>query len=84
MKRFLMVLIILVFMLQSRGGYPSDGLKNDKDMETLTLEMSIKVAVENNTSIKRELERLKATGEEVKKAFADFLPKFSINYSYTS
>jgi len=83
MKRFLMLVIILFFLMGARGGYPLDEVKTCKNPQILTLEMSIETAIKSNTSIKRELERLKAAGEEVKKAFAEFLPRFSLNGNYT-
>ena len=82
-QRFLMMVIILFFLLGARIGYPLDEIETSKNPQILTLEMSIETALKNNTSITQELERLKAGGEAVKKAFADFLPKLSMSYDYT-
>lgn len=83
MKKILLLVTILVFLLGSKKGFPLEENRNEKKSEILTLKRSIEIALENSTSIKQELDRLKASGEEVKKEFADFLPKFSLNYSYT-
>ncbi|MBW1745639.1 MAG: TolC family protein [Deltaproteobacteria bacterium] len=86
MKKVLMLVITGSFLLWPGGVYSSDnevmngGNGNKREF---TLEMSIETALKNNTSIKREQERLRAAGEEVKKSIADFLPEFSTSYGYT-
>lgn len=60
--------------------YPQESIN---EVRRLSLEDGIKIALENNTYIKREMEQLKARDEEVKKAFTEFLPKFSTSYNYT-
>ncbi|SFM66472.1 TolC family protein [Thermodesulforhabdus norvegica] len=51
--------------------------------ETLTLDRAIEEAIANNSIIKQAIERQRAATEAVKSARADFLPKFSAQYSYT-
>jgi outer membrane protein TolC len=80
LKKILISLLIIFFFVGIRVACPQD---NTKKIRKLTLDDGIKIALENNTYIKRELEKLKARDEEVKEAFADFLPKFSASYSYT-
>ncbi len=82
-KAFLGLMIILALTGWPGGGYPSDDESVNGSKEKLTIKTSIEIALKNNTAIKREEERLKAAGEEVKKSFADFLPEFSAGYGYT-
>jgi len=51
--------------------------------DVLTLEESIKIALERSLSIKSAKEEIKAREFEERSAKADFFPKFSTSYSYT-
>ncbi len=51
--------------------------------DVLTLEESIKIALERSLSVKSAKEEIKARKFEERSAKADFFPKFSTSYSYT-
>ena len=51
--------------------------------DVLTLEESIKIALERSLSVKSAKEEIKAREFEERSAKADFFPKFSTSYSYT-
>ena len=81
MKKLLLILLIIIFFfIDVEGTYSQENIGK---IRKLSLNEGIKIALKNNSYIKRELKRLKARGEEVKKAFKDFLPKFKASYTYT-
>lgn len=73
-KNFRVPIILVVFYVMSGAAVAQD---------TLTLEMSIDIALKNSFTIHYAQEGVKAAAAQKNEAFTGFLPKFNTSYSYT-
>ncbi|HED30999.1 MAG TPA: hypothetical protein ENN50_04810 [Prosthecochloris aestuarii] len=78
-----LILVICFFMLLFPVAIQADPVRRISEQKALTLDECIALALDRASGIKKAEYNLGLTGEEILKNYGQFLPKISVNASYT-
>ena len=74
--------VCLVMMLSVRGVAAGEHSGTDRDVRLLTLQQSIRLALQNHPGFQASRHATRAASWRVKQAYFDFLPKLAIDFNY--